>query len=85
MNEQSSGYDQEEIGILNLYTTKTETTSLKVSIVNDKTVDIRVWIETPKYSGPTKKGIRLSLLNDTWLEFKELMARVDKKRKELVT
>lgn len=37
-------------------------------------IDIREWLETPSYSGPTKKGINIHAEN--WDAFKEAIAEL---------
>ena len=54
-----------------------------MSIVTDRDVDIRLWIQSDDYTGPTKKGVRFSLLDDAWIQFKGLMKIVEEKRKKL--
>jgi len=81
MPNETREFKAEDIGSINL----TEEASLRVSIVNDEYLNIRIWVESERYTGPTKKGIYFSLSDDTWVQFKELMEKVDKKHEELVS
>ncbi|MBA7500352.1 MAG: hypothetical protein GH144_01215 [Clostridia bacterium] len=56
---------------------------LVASIVNDEKLDIRVFMNTDSYTGPTKRGIRFYLFDDIWPEFKKLIEKVDKTYEEL--
>lgn len=56
---------------------------LKVRLVGKEYLDIRMWVESERYTGPTKKGIRIYLFDDIWTRFKELMEKVDKKYEEI--
>ncbi|MBN2054860.1 transcriptional coactivator p15/PC4 family protein [bacterium] len=38
-------------------------------------VDIREYIETPNYTGPTKKGLRFHVEN--WEDFRSLVEKID--------
>lgn len=73
-------YKHIEVGRINLK----EGTDLRVGIVNDEELDLRIWMDTEKYQGPTKRGVRFNLFDDTWIQFKELMKKVDTKHKELL-
>ena len=81
MPNQAREFKGEEVGSINL----TESTSLRVKIVDDEYLDIRIWVDSERYTGPTKKGIYFSLSDGTWIQFKKLMERVNKKHEELVS
>jgi len=49
-----------------------------VSIVDNEKLDIRVFVKSDSYTGPTKRGVRFYLLDDNWTEFKKLIDQVDK-------
>jgi len=74
-----SNFTTEEIGTIRLM----ETATLKIRIVNNRDLDIRLWLDSDEYSGPTKKGVRFSLLDDAWIQFKGLMEIVNEKQKKL--
>ncbi len=48
---------------------------------NEYYVDFREYVQTEKYSGPTKKGIRFHIEN--WDSFKKLVDSIDNEIKEL--
>jgi len=50
-------------------------------IVGDDRLDLRVWVETDKYQGPTKRGMRFYLFDGIWEEFKKLVDKVDEEVK----
>jgi len=56
---------------------------LVITIVGDEKLDLRIWVETDRYSGPTKRGVRFYLFDGIWEEFKKLVEKVDKEVKEL--
>jgi len=66
--------DQKEIGRIKLG----DTQELVVSIVDDGKVDLRIFLNTDSYKGPTKRGVRFYLFDDNWLEFKKLIDKVNK-------
>ncbi len=56
---------------------KSETTKVIVKInefQGEKGVDIREYVETKKYTGPTKKGVRVPM--SKWAEFKGILDNV---------
>jgi len=79
MPKQPKDFEEEDIGSIKV----SDSMTLKVRIVNDEYLDIRMWVESEKYTGPTKKGIRLYLFDANWEQFIELMEKVDKKYEEL--
>ncbi|GAH53444.1 unnamed protein product [marine sediment metagenome] len=52
--------EQKEIGRIKL----NDTQDLVVSIVDSEKLDLRVWKDTDRYKGWTKRGIRLYLFGD---------------------
>ena len=48
---------------------------------NEHYVDFREYIDTARYQGPTKKGIRFHIEN--WESFKEMVEKVDEEIKKL--
>ncbi len=56
---------------------------LVASLVDNEKLDLRIWIDTEKYKGPTKKGLRFYLFDDNWIEFKKLIDKVDKAYEEI--
>ena len=71
--------EQKEIGRVKLG----DTQDLVVSIVDDEKVDLRVFLNTDSYKGPTKRGVRFYIFDDNWPEFMKLMEKVDRKYQEL--
>lgn len=53
------------------------------SIINSEKLDLRVFLHTDNYTGPTKRGVRFYLWDGIWNEFLELIKKVDKEVKEL--
>lgn len=62
-----------------------EGVNLIARVIDDKEIDLRVWMNTEEYKGPTKKGIRFNFFDGTWIQFKKLMEKVDKKYAKLVS
>lgn len=71
--------NQKEIGRVKL----SDSEELVVSLVNDEKLDIRIWVDTEKYKGPTKRGIRFYLFDGNWEEFKKLIDKADETYQEL--
>ncbi|HIH95969.1 MAG TPA: hypothetical protein HA348_00515 [Thermoplasmata archaeon] len=71
--------EQKEIGRVKLG----DTQDLVVSIVDDEKVDLRIFLNTDSYKGPTKRGVRFYMFDDNWPEFMKLMEKVDRKYQEL--
>lgn len=79
MPKQTKEFEGEDIGSIKV----SDTMTLQVRLIDKEYVDIRMWVETEKYTGPTKKGIRLYLFDDIWTRFKKLMEKVDKEYEKL--
>jgi len=60
-----------------------DTSELKVKIVDDEYVDFRIWMKTEKYTGPTKRGIRFYLFDSNFEEFCKLIEKVKKVYEDL--
>jgi len=60
-----------------------DTSDLVATIVDDEKLDLRVFVFTDNYKGPTKRGVRFYLFDGIWPEFKQLIEKVDKEVKEL--
>jgi len=71
--------EQKEIGRVKL----NDTQDLVVSIVDNEKLDLRIFLNTDSYEGPTKRGIRFYLFDDNWEEFKKLIGKVDRVYKEI--
>lgn len=57
---------------------------LVATIVSDEKLDLRVFINTDSYKGPTKRGVRFYLFDRIWSEFKKLVEKVDKEYQNLI-
>ena len=66
--------DQKEIGRIPLR----EGENLVVNLVDNEKLDFRIWMDTERYKGPTKRGVRFYLFDGNWDEFKKLIKTVDK-------
>ncbi|MBA7711898.1 hypothetical protein ES703_120865 [subsurface metagenome] len=71
--------EQKEVAKIRL----SDTSDLVATIVSDEKLDLRVFLHTDSYSGPTKRGVRFYLWDGIWDEFKKLIEKVDKEVKEL--
>lgn len=71
--------DQKEIGRIPLR----EGEDLVISLVDNEKLDLRVWMDTERYKGPTKRGVRFYLFDGIWEEFKKLVQKVNKVYEEL--
>ncbi|GAI39251.1 unnamed protein product [marine sediment metagenome] len=71
--------NQKEIGRIEL----SDTQELVVSIVDDEKLDLRIFVKTDSYTGPTKRGLRIYLFDGIWEKFKKLIEQVDKVYEEI--
>ena len=71
--------NQKEIGRIEL----SDTQELVVSIVDNEKLDLRIWIKTDSYTGPTKRGLRFYVFDGNWEEFKKLIDKADKVYQEI--
>jgi len=60
-----------------------ETQEIVATIVDNEKLDLRVFISTDSYKGPTKRGVRFYLFDGIWQEFKKLISAVDQEVKQL--
>lgn len=60
-----------------------DSSDLVATLVGDEKLDLRVFLHTDNYTGPTKRGVRFYLFDGIWPEFKKLIEKVDKEVKEL--
>ena len=71
--------EQKEIGRIAL----SDEQELVVSIVDNEKLDLRIWVKTDSYTGPTKRGMRFYLFDGNWEEFKKLIDKADKVYQEI--
>jgi len=70
---------QKEISKIKL----SDSSDLVATLVGDEKLDLRVFLHTDNYTGPTKRGVRFYLWDGIWPEFKKLIEKVDQEVKEL--
>jgi len=70
---------QKEIGRIPLR----EGENLVANLVDNEKLDFRVWMDTERYKGPTKRGLRFYLFDGNWEEFMKLVQKVNKVYEEL--
>ena len=71
--------DQKELARIKLGNNQ----ELVATIVGNEKLDLRVFVNSDRYSGPTKRGLRFYLFDGIWEEFKKLVEKVDKEVKDL--
>ena len=54
--------ERKEIGRVTLR----EGEDLILTLVDEEKLDIRVWMDTDRYKGPTKRGVRFYLFDGIW-------------------
>jgi len=65
---------QKEIGRIEL----SDNQDLVASLVDDEKLDLRIFVKTDSYTGPTKRGLRIYLFDGIWQKFKKLIEEVDR-------
>lgn len=71
--------EQKEIGRIPI----SDNSDLVASLVEKEKLDLRIFMNTEKYQGPTKRGVRFYLFDENWPEFKKLIDKIDKAYEEL--
>lgn len=71
--------EQKEIGRIKL----SDTQDLVASLVDNEKLDLRIFIKTDNYTGATKRGLRFYLFDNNWIEFKELINKINKAYNEI--
>ena len=56
---------------------------LVATIVDNEKLDLRIWIDTEEYKGPTKRGLRFYLFDGIWDEFRKLVEKVNREYEKL--
>jgi len=52
-------------------------------LVDGEKLDIRVWLNSERYSGPTKRWVRFYIHEGIWKEFYKLMGKADREYQEI--
>lgn len=60
-----------------------DSSELVATIMGGEKLDLRIWIDTEDYKGPTKRGLRFYLFDGIWEEFKKLVEKVDREYEKL--
>ncbi len=71
--------EQKEIARIKL----SDSQELVATIIDDEKLDLRIYLKTDTYEGPTKRGVRFYLFDENWIEFKRLIEKIDKAYEEL--
>lgn len=71
--------NQKEIARIKL----SDSQDLVATVIDNEKLDLRVYVKTDNYSGPTKRGVRFYLFDGVWNEFKRLVEKVDKEVEKL--
>jgi len=71
--------EQKEVAKIRL----SDSSDLVATIVADEKLDLRVFLHTNNYTGPTKRGVRFYLWDGIWPEFLKLIEKVDKEVEKL--
>lgn len=60
-----------------------DSSELVATIIENEKLDLRVFLHTDNYTGPTKRGVRFYLWDGIWNEFKKLIEKVDREVEKL--
>lgn len=60
-----------------------EDQQLVVNLIDGEKLDIRIWLNSERYSGPTKRGVRFYIHEGVWEEFYKLMGKADREYQEI--
>ena len=60
--------EKKEIGRVSL----SEGEDLILTLVDEEKLDLRVWMDTERYKGPTKRGVRFYVYDEIWPKVFEL-------------
>jgi len=71
--------NQKEVGRLKI----SDSQSLVATLVDKEKLDLRIWIDTEEYKGPTKRGLRFYLFDGIWDEFRKLVEKVNREYEKL--
>ena len=57
--------------------------NLVASLIDNEKLDIRIFVKTDNHTGATKRGFRLYLFDNNWIEFKKLIDKIDEAYSEI--
>lgn len=77
--QQTKQTKDKEVGRIQVW----EGQDIVVRLVDNERVDIRLWMKSERYTGPTKKGVRFYLFNGIWPQFYELMNQVNQEYEKM--
>ena len=60
-----------------------ESEDLILTLVDEEKFDIRIWMDTERYKGPTKRGVRFYLFDGIWERVFELLKAFNDEFEEL--
>jgi len=60
-----------------------ESEDLILTLVDEEKLDIRIWMDTERYKGPTKRGVRFYLFDGIWERVFELLKAFNDEFEEL--
>ena len=71
--------ERREIGRVSLR----EGEDLILTLVDEEKLDIRIWMDTQRYKGPTKRGVRFYIYDDIWPKVFELFKTFNQEYEKL--
>ncbi len=71
--------ERRELGRVSL----SEGEDLILTLVDQEKLDIRVWLDTERYKGPTKRGVRFYLFDGIWEKTFEVLKAFNEEYKKL--
>ena len=60
-----------------------DTQGLVAFLVDNEKLDFRIFIKSGSHTGATKRGLRFYLFDNNWIEFKELINKINKAYNEI--
>ncbi|MBA7491448.1 hypothetical protein ES702_01994 [subsurface metagenome] len=79
MKTKTKTTEQKEIGRIAL----SDEQDLVASIIDKEKLDLRVYMSSDSYRGPTKRGVRFYMFDENWPAFKRLIDKIDKEYQQL--
>ena len=71
--------ERKEIGRVSLR----EGEDLILTLVDSEKLDVRVWMDTQRYKGPTKRGVRFYIYDEIWPKVFELFKTFNQEYEKL--